>query len=374
MRIQTEDAARKLKDLAAIAAGQSQLPATSCIRLELTGPQQVTATATDLSQSLTVDINGEGEVGEAVLLPAGALLQIVANLGGDAIITPEGSKATVSSEDGQNRYTLLTLPVDDFPDFDGTPVTDFWEVEASELAAMFAACNFAIAKKDHRRVLMGAFLAFEDGKATLTTTDGKQLAQWTIATTFEGNGGVVPASVCAQLAKLTGSGTVKVGFGVSAIEIVTEGYRLRSQLIDGKYPDCTAVIPKDRPIKLHGNAKEILLSIRRAGILTDDKNKCVIFDIKAQGQSMVTAMSHDKGAYSGKLPIKSEVDIQAAFNVEFLAEMLKNHGERDVRIEAKSATAPWCFFFAGADPGLFLLMPVKLSDIMPTAENKSSND
>jgi DNA polymerase-3 subunit beta len=141
-------------------------------------------------------------------------------------------------------------------------------------------------------------------------------------------------------------------------------------LIGGKYPDCDTVIPKDRQLKFTGNAKEILLSIRRAGILTDDKQKCVIFDLKANEQSMVTAMSHDKGTYSGKLPIKSEVDIQAAFNVEFLAETLKMHGDRDVRIEAKSATAPWLFFFAGAEAGTFLLMPVKLSDALPAVAQK----
>lgn len=304
---------------------------------------------------------------------------------GEVDMEEQNGKIDIQCE--TNQYKLMTLPATEFPDWPSVPGEARFQIAQKTLKNLIDASAYALPTKDHRRVLLGVFFELGDHQLRLTATDGKKLARISAPVPeVEGTQTasiVVPRKLLDNLSKFLGNeGPVEVelcgmeGGRGQARQIVFRFGNIvyRGNGIEGKYPDCDAVIPKEFPIQIDFNRDVFLTASKRAGVVTDDKNKSIIlkFDNNA---CHFHSMAHDLGTFSGKISMDyTGPTIELAFNFQFLNETLGRFSSPELNMLIKNATAPVVFKSRQEETRLSLLMPIKLADLRPAAVGAGDDD
>jgi DNA polymerase-3 subunit beta len=134
---------------------------------------------------------------------------------------------------------------------------------------------------------------------------------------------------------LAGSETdVLIEYNESNAKFTFEDTQLVCRLIDGKYPNYEAVIPKENPNKLVIDRNQFLNSVRRVSIFANKTTHQVRLKI-AGAELNISAEDID---YSNKAEERLTCsyhgdDMQIGFNSRFLTEMLNNLNANEVQLE-----------------------------------------
>lgn len=327
--------------------------------------------ATDLESHALVTIPGTIEQEGRITIEADRLAAIVK-------LFPAGSEVSIETQDGKatircesNEYNLLTLPSEDFPNWATENPTVRFRIEQRVLRDIIAAVEYATASgKEGRRVLFGVFTEVGDNTLTMTATDGKKLSRMSQnLSEVEGSGAIsmiIPRKPLNELRRMLGDqGPVDVALSQRQIHFTVDNKIYRTQAIDGKYPDCNAVVPKDKDLTMHAvlDRDRFVQAVRRAGVVANDMNRSIRLSL-AQDQCEFMSMAYDVGSFSGKMPVKYTAEpIQVAFNYEFLVETVSNFAHSEITMMMKSNNAPVIFRTDKEPNRLSLLMPIKLTSV-----------
>lgn len=245
---------------------------------------QLSLTGTDLEVEMisrsAVDDAQDGET----TIPARKLFDIIRAL-------PDGSKVTVSQtgdkvtvQAGRSRFTLATLPANDFPSVDEVEATERIEVPEATLKELIERTSFAMAQQDVRYYLNGLLFDLSERTLRCVATDGHRLAM--CESQLEGapvgkRQIIVPRKGVTELQRLLEGGdrALELEVGRSHIRVKRDDVTFTSKLIDGRFPDYAAVIPigADREVLLD---REVLrAALQRAAILSNEKYRGVRVEV-----------------------------------------------------------------------------------------------
>jgi DNA polymerase III sliding clamp (beta) subunit (PCNA family) len=341
------------------------------VKIEAEEPGAVVVSAVSQAASASISIPAVVTRAGAALVDSRRLVAITGQLDSDVVpieVDAVGSRVTIAISG--TSYRLNSPDVEDFPEparvEGGHPVI---VPAAAPLAAAMGKALKATPKKDHRMVLVGVLLELSDSGAVLTATDGKRLYR-SATIPCECDRGAPPASaiipreIAAQIASTPLASLTQDGRRLGLV--FANGLRVIAQLVAGKYPDCSVVIPQDRRPRA-----EILVAhaegcIRRAGIIAaDGKNSPVIFRFDGN-RCDVSACTAGAGKFDGGFPVTpsdgaSPAPFETAFNSRFFSDLmgaLASDGIKSVGYVHSDANKP-AIFDAGTGE-VFLLMPVKL--------------
>jgi DNA polymerase III subunit beta len=353
------------------------MPVLSNLLIDVT-EQGVQFRGTDMEAMVTVNLNATIHETGRTTVPADKFRELVRLLPPMAEVELEESNNKVHVQCETNNYNLMTLPAEDFPVWPASAGTTKFQISQRMLKNLIDATTYALPSKDHRRVLLGVFFELENHDLQLTATDGKKLARMsTTIPEVEGNGTasiVVPRKVLENVSRYLGTeGPVEVEITdpetSNARQIVFrfENVLYRCNGIDGKYPDCNAVIPKDFPIQIKINREVVLQGAKRAGVVAnDEKSKSIVLLIE-NNSCEFRSMAHDIGTFSGKIPLDYDgAPLELAFNFEYLVETLSRFNSSELTILIKSPKSPVVIKNMEEERRLSLLMPIKLADVRPT--------
>lgn len=334
---------------------------------------------TDIESQVVATIPGTIEREGQTTVEAARVASIVKLLpgGADVILDATEGRAILSC-DG-NEYRLNTLPVEDFPEWTREePVTTI-HIEQKVLRYMLGAAQYAIASgKDGRRVLFGIQARVRDNVLQFTATDGKKLSRvWRTVAQVEGKPDaelILPAKPAAELHKsLADEGPVDIQFTPRQVFFRAGNITLRTQTIDGKYPDCDAVIPKEFPLEVRFDRDRFLAAVRRAGVVASDLNRSILLKI-SQDSCEFQSMAHDVGSFNGKMPVTySGEAVRVAFNCEYLMETISGFADPEIRMLLRNSTSPVVFRTDKEAERLSLLMPIKLTSV-PSTEGEPEEE
>ncbi|MCC6546836.1 DNA polymerase III subunit beta [Candidatus Sumerlaeota bacterium] len=371
-----ETATRVVSGLIDRAAGA--LPVTANILIE-TNERGVQLRASDTESQVTVNLNGTVKKPGRTTVPGETFSQIVSLLPPTSEVRVEEHLDRVTVTCDSNEYKLMTSPAEDFPDLAGDPGETKFQMVQKTLKNMIDAVVYALPTRDHRKVLLGVFLELRDNKLRMTSTDGKKLARITVSIPeVEGRGNaslVVPRKLLENLSKnLTSEGPVEIELSARQIVARFGNVIYRCNAIEGKYPDCEAVIPKDFPYTIPLNRDQFTQATRRAGVVSDDRNKSIILKFDGN-ECKFTSTAHDVGSFNGRMSLDyTGPQIEIAFNYQFLIETLSHFDTPAVRMFVKSATAPAVFRGKEDEDRIALLMPIKLTEARPAPVIVGGND
>jgi len=174
--IQREALLKPLQLVAGVVERRQTLPVLSNVLLVVQG-QQLSLTGTDLEVELVgrVALEDAAEPGE-ITVPARKLMDICKSLPSDALISIRLDDQKVVIKSGRSRFTLSTLPANDFPTVEEGPGSLSFTVAQGKLRKLIERSAFAMAQQDVRYYLNGMLIEVSSGMLRAVATDGHRLA------------------------------------------------------------------------------------------------------------------------------------------------------------------------------------------------------
>ena len=342
-----------------VVSSTTTMPILSNILLEAAGEEAVLS-GTDLESFGQVRIKATVEEGGRVTVNARLLTDIVRLLpDGDVTMEAAGSKMTIRCN--RNTYSLTTMPADDFPDWPRVEPEITLTLRQSDLKRVLHNTMFAIPTRDPRKVLMGVLFEVADGKLTCVATDGRKLGK-SIIEPVEIRG--MPERILSEIDHAIGEeGEITVALAERQVMFSLSNLTYISNRIEGSYPKYEAVIPQSfkRTIRVQ---KTILSdAISRAAILAERKHHSIILGF-VPGQIEVNSKSFEDGFYDGSVETDYDGEpFRIAFNHQYLQEIFKVTPDAVVEMKIKDPTAPVVFECESEPDTLFLIMPVRMTEI-----------
>jgi len=307
--------------------------------------------ATVFSAGTVVNATLPEEVAEPFLIDAvklGEILTVSKNE--EAELVPSDGKIVVKIG-SKKKFTLATLPVADFPENNRLETMTMYECVG--LGNAVQRVLYAAADNDHRRVLIGVNVHASGTDWFITATDGKKLARVRI----DGPAAEFKITIPLDIAKMmVGVDGVSIGDGCLRFEAGPSV--VWCQLLEGKFPDCNAVIPKDFKWKLELDRSKMLSAAKSCMVTADGKNLAVVVNI-ADGVARFESMSADVGKCSAELECVAE-PIEFAINGKLLIELLSKFKTDVVAFDVAGPKSP---IVVKDGDWMALVMPVKLADI-----------
>jgi DNA polymerase-3 subunit beta len=204
------------------------------------------------------------------------------------------------------------------------------------------------------------------GNVRMVSTDGHRLAfeERALGALGLSKGVILPRKGLAELKKLMESGddeVVCIGFRES-MGLVTKGrVELFMRLVDGDFPDYTKVIPTGNPSTARIDRNQLLQSLRRVSILSNERYKGIKMDfstekvaISANNPDLGEAVEEVEADYNGK-------PMSIGFNARYLIDVLAVlEGDGEITIQLKDELSPSVIRQSGKESYLYVLMPMRL--------------
>lgn len=360
---------KQLQILGGVINNSNTLPILDNFLFEL-NQRELTVSASDLettmSSVLEVDSDNEG----TIAVPAKLLLEILKTFPEQPLTFVMENNNTVEISSNHGKYALAYADGSEFPKAVVLSNPSSTSILGDILATAINKTIFAAGNDDLRPVMSGVFFQFSPENLTFVATDAHKLVKYqrTDIAASKVAEFIMPKKPLNLLKGiLAGSETdVLIEYNENNAKFSFENTILICRLIDGKYPNYEAVIPKENPNKLTISRSQILNSVRRVSIFSNKTTHQIRLKI-AGAELNISAEDID---YSNKAEERLTCsyqgdDMQIGFNSRFLVEMLNNLTSDDVQLEMSLPNRAGILTpIDGLDEGeivTMLVMPVMLN-------------
>jgi DNA polymerase-3 subunit beta len=323
------------------------------------------ATDVEIEINSSIPATGSGE-DKTVTVGARKLLDILRALPDKADISLIAQEKRLVVKSGKSRYTLQTLPAEDFPRM---PVPDSTSVKLSVpqalLKSLFLQVAYAMAQQDIRYYLNGLLLMIDNGMLRVVATDGHRLAlaeREVAPRDLAKQDVIIPRKSVLELARLLDDSDDPV-----SIELTANQARfsfgstvLVSKLIDGKFPDYNRVIPKNHPKHLTLNRQVLLQSLQRAAILTNDKFRGVRWVLGENTLRISSSNTEQEEAQEELDIVYSGEALDIGFNVSYLVDVLNNLTNEEVECALGDGNSSALFTLKDKADFKYVVMPMRI--------------
>src|SRR5678815_1999182 len=261
------------------------LPILANVLIRKTGPNiEMTTSDLEIQVRTTEELGGDGG-NFATTVGARKLIDILRSMPADQVVTLSSTQTKLTLAGGKSRFTLQTMPADDFPLVQES--ADFgpaFSVPQKALRGLIAQVHFAMAVHDIRYYLNGILFVAEGKSLTLVATDGHRLAlaQSTLDVEIPKQEVILPRKTVLELQRLLKDEdtAIEMRFAGNQAKFSFSGMEFVTKLVEGKFPDYNRVIPKNHENRVTLGRSPLLQSLQRAAILTSDKFKGVRVNIE----------------------------------------------------------------------------------------------
>ncbi|HET6397910.1 MAG TPA: DNA polymerase III subunit beta [Pseudoxanthomonas sp.] len=322
-------------------------------------------TGTDLEVEMIARAAVEDAQDGETTIPARKLFEIVRAL-------PDGSRVTVSQagdkvsvQAGRSRFTLATLPANDFPSVDEVEATERIGVPEAALKELIERTAFAMAQQDVRYYLNGLLFDLREQTLRCVATDGHRLAlceaplEQAVAAKRQI---IVPRKGVTELQRLLEGGdrALELEVGRSHIRIKRDDVSFTSKLIDGRFPDYEAVIPIGAEKEVRVDREVLRAALQRAAILSNEKYRGVRVEI-SPGQLRINAHNPEQEEAQEEIEADTRVDgLAIGFNVNYLLDALGALRDEHVVLALRDANSSALVREASGDRCRHVVMPLRL--------------
>jgi len=361
---------KPLQAVTGIVERRSTLPILSNVLLEVDG-DRLSLVATDLeiqvSTSVTVEGGGKGSR-QGVTVSARKLLDILRAL-------PEGVPTELDARDarlqvsaGRSRFSLQTLPAEDFP-----RLAAFESAEApiriaeGSLRALLGRVQYAMAQQDIRYYLNGLLIETENDTLKAVATDGHRLAYASLV--MEGlpapmpkRESILPRKAVLELSRQLDSGDAEatVEFGTNQVRFRFGDIELISKVIDGRFPDYNRVIPTHYQDYFDVDRESLASALQRAAILSNEKFRGVRW-VLTSGSLRIVCSNNEQEEAEEELEIDyGGAALDIGFNVTYLLDALSNIQADSVRCSLGDANSSVLVTHADDSSFRYVVMPMRI--------------
>ncbi|CAK4070260.1 DNA polymerase III subunit beta [Vibrio sp. MarTm2] len=355
---------KPLQQVSGALGGRPTLPILGNLLLKVED-NVLSMTATDLEVELIsrVTLEGDFEAG-SITVPSRKFLDICRGLPDDSVITfvLEGDRVQVRS--GRSRFSLATLPANDFPNIEDWQSEVEISLTQAELRGLIEKTQFSMANQDVRYYLNGMLFEIEGSTLRSVATDGHRMAvsQTALGADFAQQQIIVPRKGVLELVKLMDAPEqpVTLQIGSSNVRAEVNNFVFTSKLVDGRFPDYRRVMPQNTTKTLEAGCDELRSAFSRAAILSNEKFRGVRVNL-ADTEMRITANNPEQEEAEEMLDVSFDGEpIEIGFNVSYVLDVLNTLRCEKVRVSMSDANASALIENAEDDSAMYVVMPIRL--------------
>jgi DNA polymerase III subunit beta len=335
LQISRDALLKPLQIVTGIVEKRHTLPILSNVLLEKKdGRLDLIATDLEIQVSTSCEASGSGKEDQSLTVSARKLQDILRSLPEDAEVVLDAQANRVQLRAGKSRFNLQTLPAADFPML-GDPGAPLAQVQLTQkaLRELLSLAQFAMAQQDIRYYLNGMLVVLEGEEIKVVATDGHRLsyASGKVEQAQEKREVILPRKAVLELSRLLAdsdeavsiqiyAGQVRFRFG--SVDMVTK-------LIDGKFPDYTRVIPTNYQKHIMVSRAQLLQSLQRAAILSNEKFRGVRWML-TENALRISCTNNEQEEAQEELEVDYAGDaLDVGFNITYLLDVLNHvHNEQ----------------------------------------------
>ncbi len=354
-----------LQAVSGIVERRHTLPVLANVLLRKTGGE-IEFTTSDLEIQVRTRADFDGDAGSfSTTVGARKLIDILRTLPADQNVTLSSAQNKLTLTGGKSRFTLQTLPAEDFPLVqEAADFGPMFSVPQKSLKALIAQVHFAMAVHDIRYYLNGILFVAEGKSLTLVATDGHRLAlaQATLEVEMPKQEVILPRKTVLELQRLLRDEDtpIEMRFAGNQAKFAFSGMEFVTKLVEGKFPDYNRVIPKNHKNHVTLGRVPLLASLQRAAILTSEKFKGVRLNIEP-GSLRIASSNAEQEEAKEEIEVDYGGDaIEIGFNVTYLMDALANMGQEMVTLSLQDANSSALLTVPEQSGFKYVVMPMRI--------------
>ncbi len=361
---------KELQSLSGVLSTSNTLPILDNFLFEIE-EKSLTVTVSDLETTMVANLEIEAKESGKVAMPAKLLLDTLKSLPKQPLtFTIDDANFGIEISSDYGKYKLSGFNGEEFPKSPELSDPSKIEITGSLLANAINKTIFATSNDEMRPVMCGVYCQLSTEDLTFVATDAHKLVRYRRKDTGASNTSdiILPKKPVTLLKNLVPSeDNVQIEFTQSNACFTFGNKKLVCLLIDGKYPNYEAVIPKENPNKLVIDRNAFLSSIKRVSIFANKTTNQV--RLKISGSEL--AISAEDLDFSNEANERltcnyTGEDLEIGFNSKFLSDMLGNLDTENVVFELSAPNRAGLLFPESTDSKdeeiLMLVMPVMLNN------------
>ncbi|TAN05651.1 MAG: DNA polymerase III subunit beta [Rhodanobacteraceae bacterium] len=363
-RTQRETLLKPMQQVVGVVERRQTLPVLANLLVRV-ADGRLSLTGTDLEVEMRASTGVDVQEPGATTVPARKWFDLVRALPDGVAVEMQMKGDRVVMHAGRSRYTLATLPADEFPDTDAVEVVDKVALPESVLRRLMERTAFAMANQDVRYYLNGLLLDLRGAELRCVATDGHRMAMAQATLDKAASNArqlIIPRKGVMELMGLLGSADdpVEVEFSANHLRVSRADVVFTSKLIDGRFPDYEAVVPLGADKLVQVDRDGLRNALQRAAILSNEKYRGVRLEV-SPGCLRVIAHNPEQEEAFEEIEADTKVDdIAIGFNVGYLLEALGALDDTSVRLQLRDAQSSCLLRGATSDDAQHVVMPLRL--------------
>ncbi|MFA9289962.1 MAG: DNA polymerase III subunit beta [Solirubrobacteraceae bacterium] len=328
-------------------------------------------TSSDLETTITTNCEVESESENKFTVSSKLLTEIVRSFPEQPLTFKQINETQLEIITEQGKYFISFDKADEYPSTPSISDGEAIEIKGYHLLEAIKNTSFATGNDNLRPVMTGVFFQISEEGFKFVATDAHRLVKYSRSDLKANKSAefIVPKkslNILKNIFSTIGDIVITLEYNTTNIKFSFGSTIIISRLIDGKYPNYEAVIPKENPNLLQINRELILNSLKRVSIFSNKTSQLI--RIKLVGNSILLNAEDIDYANKAeeKLPCSySGSDIEIGFNARFLREMISNIQTEDISLELSHPSRAGILRpIGGAEEGedlLMLMMPLILN-------------
>lgn len=353
-----------LQSVCGIVEKRHTLPILSNVLLTKDGPK-LTLLATDIEVQITTSAQTSGTEKLSLTVAARKLQDILRSLPESAEITLNFNDKRLQLKAGKSRFNLQTLPAEDFPRIAAAPGQPTQlQITQKQMRRLLAFVQYAMAQQDIRYYLNGLLLVAKGNNLIVVATDGHRLAftSETLGQTLAPIEVILPRKTILELSRQLSDSDEPLNITLTPTQAAFEfsGIELISKLIDGKFPDYERVIPQNHTKCITLDRSQLLQSLQRVAILTNEKFRGVRLVLAQDSLKILSTNSEQEDA-------QEEIEItyvgealDVGFNVTYLLDILNNVSSETIELHLADSNSSALFLLPDNPSFKYVVMPMRI--------------
>ena len=370
---------KHLNAINGVITNNNTVPIISCFHFKLED-NVLTAKATDLETTLVTRIeldNAKVEGIDSIAVPAKLLLDMLKSMDDVPLnFSVDASTYGIEISSGEGKYRLAGQNADTYPTMPAMSDTVQTVMPASVLANAINKTAFAASNDEMRQQMSGIYCELSPENVTFVATDAHKLVRYRRNDVHadEAAGFILPRKPVSIVKNILGSNKeeseVTINYNTTNVFFSFDNFLIVCRLVDGKYPNYEAAIPKDNPNKLTLDRVTFLNTLKRVSLFANQSTHQVRLTIGERELKISAEDLEFANDATEKIPCSYEGEpMEIGFNAKFLSEMVSNLDTEQILMEMSHPSRAGIIFpinddeeAAKGEDILMLVMPVMLAN------------
>lgn len=369
---------KNLSALSGVISNNNTVPIISCFHMHLED-NVLTVKATDLETTLVTRIaleNAKVEGIDSIAVPAKLMLDMLKSMDDVPLnFSVDASTYGIEISSGEGKYRLAGQNADTFPTMPEMTDTVNTVMPASLLVTAINKTSFAASTDEMRQQMSGIYCELTTENVTFVATDAHKLVRYrrTDVHADEVASFILPRKPVSLVKNIIGSSKeesdVTVSYNNTNVFFSFDNFLIVCRLVDGKYPNYEAAIPKDNPNKLTLDRNTFLNTLKRVSLFANQSTHQVRLTI-SERELKISAedLEFSNDAHETNPCSYDGEPMEIGFNAKFLSEMVTNLDSEQILVELSHPSRAGIIFPINDDEEarneniLMLVMPVMLAN------------